>query len=206
MFFYKSKAKLMFVGLGNTGIPYDGTRHNLGFFIIDRLAQRLGTQLRSKKSDGAFAKVTIERTRALLLKPLLLMNNSGIVIHRFANYFGISAENIIVIHDDITIPAGQFKVKVRGSDGGHNGIKSVIDFLDTPNFPRIKCGVGAKAHPQTTLSDWVLSRFNPEETEKIGNMLPQILACIDCIAREGVAQAMNTYNQRNSNQKGAPIV
>ncbi|GHU84680.1 peptidyl-tRNA hydrolase [Clostridia bacterium] len=192
--FWKSGIKQVVVGLGNPGAYYGGTRHNLGFQVVDEMAKRQGVKLGRKKFDGAYAKVILDGVTIALLKPLKFMNNSGVVVREFTKYFGVEPKDVIIVQDDITLELGFFKIKVGGSDGGHNGVKSVIDFLDDGGFIRIKCGVGAKKNKNMELADWVLTRFDAEEKGKIEAMMPRILECLECIIKEGVSQAMNKYN------------
>jgi PTH1 family peptidyl-tRNA hydrolase len=193
--FWKSKVKQVVVGLGNPGISYDGTRHNLGFCVVDEMAKRQGIKIDRKKFDGAYAKVALNGVDVVLLKPLKYVNNSGIVVREFTRYFKVKAEDVIVVQDDITLESGSFKIKVGGSDGGHNGVKSIGDFLDGDDFIRVKCGVSTKKNKNMALADWVLMRFDAEEKGKIEAMMPRVLECLECIVKEGVSQAMNKYNQ-----------
>ncbi|MDR2817610.1 MAG: aminoacyl-tRNA hydrolase [Oscillospiraceae bacterium] len=192
--FWKSRIKQVVVGLGNPGISYDGTRHNLGFCIVDEMAKRQGVKIDRKKFDGAYVKVALNGVDIALLKPLTYVNNSGIVVRAFTRYFKVKPKDVIVVQDDITLEPGLFKIKVGGSDGGHNGIKSVGDFLDEDNFIRVKCGVGTKKNKNMELADWVLTRFDAGEKGKIEAMIPRVLECLECIVKDGVSQAMNKYN------------
>ncbi|GHV28775.1 peptidyl-tRNA hydrolase [Clostridia bacterium] len=192
--FWKRGIKQVVVGLGNPGASYDGTRHNLGSQVVDEMAKRQGVKLGRKKFDGAYAKVILDGVTIALLKPLKFMNNSGVVVREFTKYFGVGPKDVIIVQDDITLEPGLFKVKVGGSDGGHNGIKSVVDFLDDSDFIRIKCGIGAKKTKNMELADWVLTRFDAEEKGKIEAMMPRVLECLECIIKEGISQAMNKYN------------
>ena len=142
--FKKSEQKLIVAGLGNPGVGYQNTRHNVGFAIIDTLCKRLGIELKSTKFNALYAKLKVADKTIILLKPQTFMNNSGMAVSQFVKYYNISPQNVIVVHDDITLPLGRFKIKQGGSAGGHNGITSIIDFLDSQEFVRLKYGVGAK--------------------------------------------------------------
>ncbi|MDR1260628.1 MAG: aminoacyl-tRNA hydrolase [Oscillospiraceae bacterium] len=185
---------MLIVGLGNPGFFYNNTRHNFGSFILNKLAARWGNPPTHKKFEGLYQKRKMESGLIILLQPQSFMNNSGLVVQSFAHYFKLPTQNIIVVHDDITLELGMFKVKVGGSSGGHNGIKSVADFLDSENFIRVKCGIGTGGKQQTELKTWVLSRFSAEEMGKIEGMMPQLLDCLECTICNGVDKAMNKYN------------
>ena len=197
--FKKSGQKLIVAGLGNPGAGYQNTRHNMGFAIVDTLCKKLGIELKSTKFNALYAKFRMEDKIIILLKPQTFMNNSGIAVSQFAKYYNILPQNIIVIHDDITLPLGRFKIKQGGSAGGHNGITSIIDFLDSQEFVRLKYGVGAKPLKEMNLADWVLQRFNKDELKTAENSLPDATEAIIDIINNGVNAAMNNYN---SNIKG----
>ncbi|CAI2194040.1 16565_t:CDS:1 [Funneliformis geosporum] len=133
----------LIVGLGNPGAEYQGTRHNLGFQVIDGLATKLNIELKKEKFKGLYTTHTYLNQRIILLKPLTYMNNSGECVREFINYFQIASENILVIYDDLTLPLGSFRYREQGSSGGHNGIKNIIECLGTPRFKRLKVGIGS---------------------------------------------------------------
>lgn len=197
--FKKSEQKLIVAGLGNPGVGYQNTRHNVGFAIIDKLCKKLGIELKSTKFNALYAKFKVADKTIILLKPQTFMNNSGIAVGQFAKYYNVSPQNIIVVHDDITLPLGRFKIKQGGSAGGHNGIASIIDFLDSQEFVRLKYGVGAKPLKDMNLADWVLQRFNDDELKTVKSSLPDAAEAIIDIINNGVSVAMNNYN---SNIKG----
>ncbi|MGN1034343.1 MAG: aminoacyl-tRNA hydrolase [Oscillospiraceae bacterium] len=197
--FKKSEQKLIVAGLGNPGVGYKNTRHNVGFEIIDTLCRKLGIELKSTKFNALYAKFKVAHATIILLKPQTFMNNSGMAVGQFAKYYNVSSQNVIVAHDDITLPLGCFKIKQGGSAGGHNGITSIIDFLDSQEFVRLKYGVGAKPLKEMNLADWVLQRFNEDELKTVESSLPDAAEAIIDIINNGVNVAMNNYN---SNIKG----
>ncbi len=134
----------LIVGLGNPGLEYVWTRHNLGFQVIDCLANKLGLKLGREKFRGLYTTSTYLSQKIILLKPLTYMNNSGECIRDFINYFQISIEDTLVIYDDLSLPLESFRYRSRGSSGGHNGIKNIIECLKTQKFLRLKIGIGSK--------------------------------------------------------------
>jgi peptidyl-tRNA hydrolase, PTH1 family len=128
----------LIVGLGNPGKEYENTRHNLGFEVIDHLAQELNVELNKKKFNGFYC----QTGAYILLKPQTYMNNSGECISAFLNYFQISLDNLLIIYDDIALPLGKFRYRCQGSDGGHNGMKNIIKLLGSENFKRLRVGIG----------------------------------------------------------------
>jgi peptidyl-tRNA hydrolase, PTH1 family len=128
----------LIVGLGNPGKEYKNTRHNLGFMVIDQLANKLNARLSKKKFSGLY----FQTNEYILLKPQTYMNNSGECITAFLNYFRIPLNNLLIIYDDIALPLGKFRYRCQGSDGGHNGVKNIIKLLRSKNFKRLRVGVG----------------------------------------------------------------
>ena len=155
--------EFLIVGLGNPGPKYEFTRHNAGFLCIDLLAQQLGVRIDRIKFKSVVADVAIEGRRCILMKPQTFMNNSGEAVRDAANFYKIPPEHIIILFDDISLPPGKLRIRRKGSDGGHNGIKSILYLLGSDQFPRVKLGVGAKPHPDYDLADWVLSTFQKDE-------------------------------------------
>ena len=155
----KSDAWLI-VGLGNPGREYEKTRHNAGFRAIDLLAEKLGCKVDRLKFQGLYAQVNYNGGKLYLLKPQTYMNLSGRSVLALSAYFNIPPQRIIVLFDDISLEPGRLRIRADGSAGGHNGIKSLIGDLGSQDFPRVKIGVGAKAHPEQNLADWVLSGFS----------------------------------------------
>ncbi len=151
------------VGLGNIGDEYKSTRHNAGFMAIDELAMRYGAKIDRAKFHALTGDVTIGDERVLLMKPTTLMNSSGIAVGEAVKFYKVPPEHVLVISDDITLSVGRLRVRAKGSAGGHNGLKSIIEHLGSENFPRIRMGIGEKPHREMDLADWVLSNFTDSD-------------------------------------------
>lgn len=194
MFKKKSTDSWLIVGLGNPGKQYENTRHNCGFRALDILGQKLGCKIDRSKFQGLYGQVQYNGTKLFLLKPMTYMNLSGKSLLQLSAYFSIPPQRIIVMFDDISLPLGKLRIRGDGSAGGHNGIKSIISELGSQDFPRIKIGVGAKAHPEQDLADWVLSSFSKEEDKLLTTALERSADAALCIIERGVSSAANSYN------------
>ncbi|MCH5201030.1 MAG: aminoacyl-tRNA hydrolase [Oscillospiraceae bacterium] len=181
-------------GLGNPGTKYEDTRHNSGFMAVEVLAEKLGVQLKKLRFKSLTAEADIGGHRCLLMKPTTFMNNSGDAIEEAAHFYKIPPENTLVIYDDITLDVGRLRIRGKGSDGGHNGMKSVILRLNTDAFPRIRIGVGKKPHPDYDLADWVLSRFTKAEGELLMPALTGAAQAAELIVQGKLNEAMNKFN------------
>lgn len=193
MFGRKSESWLI-VGLGNPGKEYEKTRHNCGFRAIDLLAKTLGCKIDKAKFQGLYGQVTYQGCKLFLLKPMTYMNLSGRSILQLSAYYQIPPQRIIVLFDDISLEPGRLRIRPDGSAGGHNGIKSIISELGSQDFPRVKIGVGAKAHAEQDLADWVLSGFSASEEKALGSALERAAEAALCIMESGVPEAANRYN------------
>lgn len=149
-------------GLGNPGRDYEITRHNAGFLCMDVLADRYGARVDRAKFRALCGETTISGRRVLLMKPMTMMNASGEAIRDAAAFYKIDPVHILVLVDDTNLAVGQLRIRLRGSAGGHNGLKNIIYQLNSEDFPRLRIGVGAKPHPDMDIADWVLSRFDSE--------------------------------------------
>ena len=154
-------------GLGNPGEQYRNTRHNAGFLTVDALADSLGLHIDRMRFHALTAEASISDVKVLLLKPMTMMNLSGIAIAEAARFYKIPAERVVVISDDINLDVGKIRVRKSGSDGGQRGLRSIITLMGNDNCPRIRLGVGKKPHPDYDLADWVLSEFSKDDQEKI---------------------------------------
>ena len=197
MFGKKSNAWLI-VGLGNPGKEYEKTRHNCGFRALDILAQKLGCKVDKGKFQGLYGQVTYSGTKLLLLKPLTYMNLSGRSVLQLSAYFHVPPQRIIVLFDDISLEPGRLRIRADGSAGGHNGIKSIISELGSQDFPRVKIGVGGKAHPDQDLADHVLSAFSAQEETALRSALERAADAALCIIDKGVPEAANRFNGSHS--------
>ncbi len=181
------------VGLGNPERKYDNTRHNIGFRMIDALAEYAGIQINEKKFKGLYGKGILGGEKVILVKPLTYMNLSGECVGPMADYFKVDPENIIVLFDDISLDPGKMRIRKKGSAGGHNGIKSIIAHLGTQEFPRLKFGVGDKPRGMD-LANYVLGRFSKTEEVIVEESIDQACKAIECMIRDGIDTAMNQYN------------
>ena len=193
MFGKKSDAWLI-VGLGNPGREYEKTRHNAGFRAIDLLAEKLGCKVDRLKFQGLYGQVNYGGGKLYLLKPQTYMNLSGRSVLALSAYFNIPPQRIIVLFDDTSLEPGRLRIRADGSAGGHNGIKSMIGELGSQAFPRVKIGVGAKAHPEQDLADWVLSTFSASEEKALSSALERAADAALCIIDRGVPEAANRFN------------
>ena len=169
-------------GLGNPGEKYEGTRHNAGFIVMDALAEKLGFEMKKLKFKSLCADVSVSGKHCLVMKPSTFMNNSGQAISEAMNYYKLDIEHVVIVYDDISLEPGKLRIRRKGSDGGHNGIKSIIYLTGEDTFPRIKMGVGKKPHPKYDLADWVLSRFSPDDRKKLGEAADNACECIEMLS------------------------
>ncbi len=184
----------LIVGLGNPGKEYERTRHNAGWRAIDRLAEKLGCKIDKGKFQGLYGQCNYNGTKLYLLKPQTFMNLSGRSVVQLSAYFNIPPQRIIVLFDDISLEPGRLRVRAEGSAGGHNGIKSIIAELGSQDFPRVKIGVGGKAHPDQNLCDHVLSGFSPSEEKALQSALDRAADAALCIMNQGVPETANRFN------------
>ena len=188
----------LIIGLGNPESRYFKTRHNIGFMFIESLASsfKFGEFTFSTKVNGLLSKGKIGEKGAILLKPSTYMNNSGIAVKAAKKLFGIKPENIIVAHDDMDIAFGSQRIRKNGSSAGHNGIKSIIAELETPDFTRIRLGIG-KPEPENNIADYVLSEFSEEELKIIADSCEKWSKIAETLLFEGAEAAMNAFNRKN---------
>lgn len=182
------------VGLGNPGTKYELTRHNVGFMFIDRLADRLGVKVKKLKFKALYADAVIAGTRVLLVKPQTFMNNSGEAVREIIKFYKIPPENLIVVFDDISLNAGKLRIRKKGSDGGHNGIKSIIYHTSSDKFPRIKIGIGPKPHPDMDLADFVMGRIKGKEETLIAAAIDHAADAVSLMISGNTDAAMNQFN------------
>lgn len=183
------------VGLGNPGDAYERTRHNLGFMVLDRLAARYEIAVDTKKKKSLIGRFRIGKERVMLLKPQTFVNLSGEAVLYMASFLRIMPENIVVVCDDTNLPLGQIRVRKYGSSGGHNGIKSLIQFLKSDNFPRVRVGVGAPP-PNVKLEDFVLGHFSNDEMETIDVSIEKACDAIEMIVTDRIEESMSQFNEK----------
>ena len=190
----KASENWLIVGLGNPGKDYAHTRHNAGFRCLDILAENLGCKVDKLKFQGLYGQVNYNGRKLFLLKPQTYMNLSGRSVLQLSAYFNIPPARIIVLFDDISLEPGRLRIRPDGSAGGHNGIKSIIAELGSQAFPRVKIGVGGKAHPEQDLADHVLSGFSASEEKALAVSLKNGADAALAIIDKGVPEAANKFN------------
>ncbi len=188
------KIGYIIVGLGNPGDKYKDTRHNAGFIAIDYIAEKCGVKIDRAKFHALVGECRIGSERVLLVKPETYMNNSGVAVAEAASFYKIPPERVLVLHDEISFDAGIFRIRRKGSAGGHNGLKSIIASLGSEDFPRIKIGVGKKPNPEYDLADWVLGKMSVTERGQITNKLEDIRLATEIIVGGDIETAMSKYS------------
>ena len=179
-------------GLGNPGKEYDGTRHNVGFDVIDIIADRLAVKVNSKKFSGVIGEGPFYEKKVLLVKPGLYMNRSGHVVATVAGFYKLTTDDIIVITDDMALEPGRIRLRAKGSSGGHNGLKDIIQQLGGDAFPRVRVGIGKSPFAET--KGYVLSKPGPDDRELIAAACQKAADSVLCWMRDGIDTAMNKYN------------
>lgn len=182
------------LGIGNPGKKYDGTRHNIGFITLDYLESKYGIKINKIKHKALIGEGNIAGEKVLLVKPQTYVNLSGESLREICAYYKVPIEQVIIIHDDVSLNCGRLRIRKKGSDGGHNGLKSIIYQLQSDAFTRIKIGVGAPPE-HYDMADWVLGRFSKDEISHLSPL-------VECVAEEvipeliknGADSAMNKYN------------
>lgn len=198
-FFSKAKTpsgppEFIIAALGNPGKKYELTRHNAGFIFADMLAEKCGVNINKIQFKSVTAVADIGGRKCLLMKPQTFMNNSGEAVRQAAQFYKIPPENIIVVFDDISLPCGKMRIRRKGSDGGHNGMKSIIYQLNSDKFPRIKLGVGEKPHPDYDLADWVLSTFKKDELKALAETCEKACDAAELMVQGDIDKAMSSFN------------
>lgn len=181
-------------GLGNPGKQYENTRHNAGFVALDAIAKKYGASVNRIRFKSICGETCIAGKKVLLLKPSTFMNLSGQAIVEASHFYKIPAEKVIVIFDDISLEPGKLRIRRKGSDGGHNGMKNIIYLSGKDTFPRIKLGIGKKPHPDYNLADWVLSSFSKEEGQALQEAAEKAADACQWIISGNIDKAMNLYN------------
>lgn len=190
------------VGLGNPGAKYRGTRHNIGFEVIDELARRHAVSFESAPADALVAKVRLAPEPVLLAKPLTFMNAAGHAVAELVRYYRIAVPDLLVVADEVQLPLGRLRSRARGSAGGHNGFKSIIEHLGTTEFPRLRVGVG-RGDPRRDLADHVLARFDPDERAEAELAAARAADAAEVFAADGIDAVMNRFNRDDRAEDGA---
>ncbi len=185
----------MIVGLGNPGGKYDGTRHNVGFAAVDYLAGQYGCRVDKIQFKSLSGRCAIAGRQVLLLKPSTFMNLSGQAVVEAAGFYKLPMNRVLVLFDDVSLDPGRLRIRLKGSDGGHNGIKNIIYLTGRDDFPRIKIGVGGKPHPDYDLANWVLSRFTQSEAARVQEVFEKLPQAVELMVQQQAGQAMNLFNR-----------
>ena len=183
----------LIVGLGNPGPKYEGTRHNLGFEVVDEVARRRGLTFESSPADVVMARARGPDAQLMLAKPMTFMNRSGPAVGVLSRYFRVGTHDLMVVVDDANLPLGRLRARPNGSEGGHNGLRSVILALATREFPRLRLGVG-RGETQRDLANHVLARFAPDEVARIDEMITCAADAVEVFVESGIATVMNRFN------------
>lgn len=181
-------------GLGNPGSDYENTRHNIGFMTIDTLCEKYKLSCKKVKFKSLTCDAMIGGKRCLIMKPTTFMNKSGEAVTEAMSFYKIPPERTIIVYDDISLPPGKLRIRRKGSDGGHNGMKNIIYLSGKDTFPRIKMGVGAKPHPDYSLADWVLGHFKKEDGEALEACMKNACESIELMVQDKINEAMNKHN------------
>jgi len=184
----------MVVGLGNPGLEYEKTRHNAGFMAVDKLAEKQDFEFTKHKFEAVCGEFKTKDKRILVIKPQTFMNNSGRAVTAAAAFYKIPLDRIIVLFDDMMLDVGTIRTRRKGSHGGHNGIKDIIELTGSEDIIRIKIGVGKKPRPDYDVVSWVLGKFPEEETENLKNAIDRAVKAVGEIINRGIDSAMNKYN------------
>ena len=193
--------RYLIVGLGNPGKAYEQTRHNVGFHIVQALAQKYGSAFKhTSHLIGDVAQVAFHEKKVLLLMPTTFMNSSGDAVRRCVDYYKVPLDHLIVVCDDVALPLGTMRMRSKGSCGGHNGLSSIQTHLNTEYYARLRIGVGAP--DQQDLADYVLGRFTQEESQVIEETVLKAVEVLQLWMTAGIAMAMQTANQKLSKEEG----
>jgi PTH1 family peptidyl-tRNA hydrolase len=184
-------------GLGNPGKEYEMTRHNIGFMVVDEIADGIKVEFKPGKGNYLIARGRFKSKEVLIVKPLTYMNHSGIAVKDAVDRYNLNLEDILVICDDFNLPLGMIRIKPKGSDGGHNGLYSVIYHLETDEFPRLRCGIGnTERMRELGMVRFVLSRFDDDEISTVKDMVKLASDAALCFISDGIQTAMNKFNKK----------
>ena len=197
MFFFNKPAgpvTWLIVGLGNMGDQYEGTRHNVGFEVIDESADGLDIPVQRLKFKALTNTASLGGQTVLLMKPVTYMNLSGEAVAPAAAFYKIPPDHILILSDEVSLPPGKLRIRQSGSAGGHNGLKNIISHLHTDQFPRIRLGVGGKPHPDYDMADWVLGKPQGDDRKNIDEAVKRAAQAVECYIKEGPDRAMGKFN------------
>ena len=192
---FGKKERFMIVGLGNPGKQYENTRHNAGWMALEVLEKEFNASPFGNMKTATLTKGRLGDVELIFVRPLTFMNLSGNAVNEVGSYYKIPQENIIVICDDVSMAVGRMRIRDKGSDGGHNGLKDIIRVLGNNQLVRIKLGVGQKPHPDYDLADWVLGKFSKEEKETLSAALEAVPGALRLLVQGDVSGAQNRFNR-----------
>lgn len=184
----------LIVGLGNPGVRYENTRHNVGFMVMDELAKLCNTSIDQDKFEAKISKFKVEGEDVILMKPETFMNNSGFALRSCMDFYKIDPKDVLVIYDDKDLPVGKLRIRQKGSAGGHNGVKSIITCIFTQEFDRIRVGIGR--NPNYDLADWVLSKFKAEERKDLDEGVAEAAKAAYYSINHPFTAVMNKFNKK----------
>ncbi|HEX9917212.1 MAG TPA: aminoacyl-tRNA hydrolase [candidate division Zixibacteria bacterium] len=183
----------LLLGLGNPGRKYSSTRHNLGYRLVELLAKRSKRKFKYGKGSYIFTEVKIKRKKVILVKPQTFMNQSGIAAKDCLDDFSLSPEELLVLCDDMNLPLGKLRIRPKGADGGHNGLKSIISLLNTRDFARLRMGIGLPS-PEIRAEDYVLQDFRSIEKDEVAKILKDASSAVETVIFQGITESMNRFN------------
>jgi peptidyl-tRNA hydrolase, PTH1 family len=183
------------VGLGNPGTAYRMSRHNIGFQVVDRLAKISHLSIRTKRFRSLYETGCIDSEKVVLAKPMTFMNRSGEAVKKAADFFHLKVEDLVVVHDDLDLPFGRLRFKRRGGDGGHQGVRSVIERMGENNFLRLKVGIGRPPEGMDP-AEYVLDVFDDVEQSRLDQVLCRAAECLRTLLLEGLEKAMNQFQKK----------
>jgi len=186
----------LIVGLGNPGREYAATRHNVGFMVIDNLAQKLGLDIKKTMFKTLVGQAQIDSEKVVLAKPQTYMNLSGGAVGALSRYYRLTAADLIIIYDDMDLPLGKLRIRSGGGSGGHKGMQSIIEALGNDIITRVRIGIGRPAEPGFDGADYVLGRISGEDAKVIEHSIALAVEAVYCLVRHGVERAMNEYNRK----------
>ncbi len=195
MFLKNNKERFMIVGLGNPGKQYEQTRHNAGFLALDVLEEAFKAGPSKGKPSAEYRVAKWGDKELLFVRPMTFMNLSGKAVNEIGAFYKIPIDHIIVIADDVSLDVGRMRIRDKGSDGGHNGLKDILRVLGSQQLMRIKIGVGQKPHPDYDLADWVLGKFSAEDLKTLEPLFKSLPDCLELLMNGDLAKAQNRFNR-----------
>ena len=190
----------LIVGLGNPGAEYRNTRHNIGFMVIDKLAEKYRVDVQKKMMRAAIGQCLLEGQKVVLAKPQTYMNLSGQAVVALMNWYKLSPQDLLVICDDLNLDAGRLRLRKKGSDGGHNGLKSITQGLGTGDFPRMRLGIGRPSHPGHEQVSFVLGKFGAQDSDVMAEVIGRAVEAVAVWTVKGIDVAMNEFNRVNQEE------